>query len=35
VLGIQRVRGRRAFGRVALAAAEQNPSATILISRKA
>jgi amino acid transporter len=34
VLGIQRVRGRRAFGRVALATAEKNPSATILISRR-
>lgn len=34
VLGIQRVRGRRAFGHVALAAAERNPSATVLISRR-
>jgi basic amino acid/polyamine antiporter, APA family len=35
VLGIQRLKGRRAFGRVALAAAARNPAATILISRRA
>jgi basic amino acid/polyamine antiporter, APA family len=35
VLGIQRLRGRRAFGRVALAAAARNPAATIMISRRA
>lgn len=34
VLGIQRVRGRRAFGHVALAAAARNPAATVLISRR-